>query len=101
MLPLRDDLIDFTLMLFKYRDSVDLDQLHGFWERMISFTFRPEQVGTWTEVDFDNFRFFNYELMLYFMAIFPTTDAHAIGAGAPPLPLVRPGKSTRRIVSSR
>ena len=69
MLPLRDDLIDFTLMLFKYRDSVDLDQLHGFWERMISFTFRPEQVETWTEVDFDNLRFFNYELMLYFIAI--------------------------------
>ena len=69
MLHLREDFIDFTLMLFKYRDSVDLDQLHGFWEKLIAFTFRPEHVGSWTEIDFDNFRFFNYELMLYFIAI--------------------------------
>lgn len=69
MLPLRDDFIDFTFALFKYRDPVDLDQLHGFWEKLIPFGFRPEHVGSWTEVDFDNFKFFNYELMLSFMAV--------------------------------
>jgi hypothetical protein len=68
LLPLRDDFIEFTLMLFKYRESVDLDQLHAFWEKLVAFTFRPEYVGTWSEIDFDNFRFFNYELMLYFIA---------------------------------
>src|ERR1039457_6624908 len=69
MLPLRDDLIDFTFTLFKYRDSVDLDQMHGFWEKLIPFTFRPESVQSGNELDFDNYRFFNYELMLSFMAI--------------------------------
>jgi hypothetical protein len=47
---------------------VDLDQLHGFWEKLIPFTFRPESVQSWSVVDFDNYRFFNYELMLSFMA---------------------------------
>ena len=68
MLPLRDDFVDFTFTLFKYRDSVDLDQLHGFWEKLIPFTFRPESVQSWATVDFDNYRFFNYELMLSFIA---------------------------------
>ncbi len=69
MLPLRNDFIDFTLMLFKYRDTVDLDPLHEFWEKLIPFIFRPEPVQSWTEVDFDNYRFFNYELMLSFITI--------------------------------
>jgi|ERR1022692_1651625 hypothetical protein len=69
MLPLRDDFIDFTFTLFKYRESVDLDQLHDFWEKLIAFTFRPENVQSWAEIDYDNFRFFNYELMLGFMAV--------------------------------
>jgi hypothetical protein len=69
MLPLRDDFIDFTFILFKYRDSVDLDQIHEFWEKLAAFTFRPEHLGSWSEVDFDNFKFFNYELMLNFMAV--------------------------------
>ena len=69
MLPLRDDFIEFTLMLFKYRGSVDLDQLHAFWEKLGTYTFRPESVQSWTEVDFDNYRFFNYELFLSFITI--------------------------------
>jgi hypothetical protein len=68
MLPLRDDFVDFSLALFSYRDSVDLDQIHGFWEKLIAFTFRPEDVQSWAEVDYDNFKFFNYELMLYFIS---------------------------------
>jgi hypothetical protein len=69
MLPLRNDFIDFTLTLFRYRDSVDLDQLHEFWEKLTAFSFRPENVQSWSEVDYDNFRFFNYELMLSFVTI--------------------------------
>lgn len=36
MLPFRDDLIDFTTILFKYQESVDLDRLYEFWERLNS-----------------------------------------------------------------
>lgn len=68
-LPLRNDFIDFALMLFKYRDSVDLDQLHDFCEKLIAFTIRPESISSWSELDFDNYRFFNYDLMLNFLAI--------------------------------
>lgn len=68
LLPLRDDFVDFCSTLFKYRDSVDLDQLLGFLEKLIPYTFRPESVQSWSEVDFDNYRFFNYELMLCFVA---------------------------------
>ena len=57
MLPLRNDFIDLTLLLFKYQKSVDLDQLQAMWEKLMSFTVRPENVGSWAEIDFDNFRF--------------------------------------------
>lgn len=69
MLPLRDDFIDFVVMLFRYRDSIDLGPLQTLWERLLAFTFRPEFAQSWTEVDFDNYRFFNYELMLSFITV--------------------------------
>lgn len=69
MLPLRDDFIDFVFVLFNYQQTVDLEQLHDFFETLIPFCYRPEEATSWTEVDFDNFRFFNYELMLSFLAI--------------------------------
>jgi hypothetical protein len=68
MLPLRDDFIDFAFTLFKY-STPDLDRLHEFFEKLLSFTFRRETAQSWTEVDYDSFRFFNYELMLYLIAI--------------------------------
>jgi len=68
-LPLRNDFVDFASCLFKYRDRVDLEQLRDFFEKLGQFGFRPEHVQSWTEIDFDNFRFFNYELMLSFVAI--------------------------------
>ncbi len=58
MIPLRDDFIDFTFTIFKYRDSVDLDQLHEFWEKLIAFSIPAEHVGVFTDVDFDNYKFF-------------------------------------------
>jgi hypothetical protein len=69
MLPLRNEFINFTFTLFKYRDSVDVEQLRDFFEKLASFSYPPEQVQSWTEVDCDNFRFFNYELMLSFKAV--------------------------------
>jgi hypothetical protein len=68
MLPLRDDFIELTFAVFKFQDSVDLDVFHGFFEQLLAFLYRPESVTTWTEVDFDNYRVFAYELMLNFVA---------------------------------
>ena len=68
MLPLRDDFIEFTNVVFKYGDKIDLDGLHSFFEKLISFLFKPEGVTSWTKIDFDNYKFFIHELFLYFIA---------------------------------
>ena len=52
MLPFRDDLIDFTTILFKYQESGDLDRLYEFWERLIPFMFRPEPIQSWSTCRF-------------------------------------------------
>lgn len=69
MIPLRDDFIDFVFTVFKYQESVNMDQFHDFFEKLIPFTFAKEDAQTFTESDFDNFRFFFYELVLNFVAI--------------------------------
>lgn len=69
MTPLRDDFIDFVSTIFKYQNNVDLENLHAFFERLVSFNYRPENISTYTRIDFDNYRFFSYELTLYFIAI--------------------------------
>ena len=68
MLPLRDDFIEFINTTFKYGDQIDLDKFHTFFEKLISFRFKPETVTSWSEVDFDNYKFFLYELFLYFIS---------------------------------
>lgn len=69
MLALRDDFIAFVNTTFKYGDEIDLDKFHSFFEKLISFQFKPETVTSWTNIDFDNYKFFIYELFLYFITI--------------------------------
>lgn len=67
MLPLRDDFVEFTNTVFKYGSKIDLERMHDFFEKLIRFRFKPEDATSWTEVDFDNYKFFIYELFLYFI----------------------------------
>ena len=69
MLPLREDFIEFIFTLFKYKEKVDLDRLHKFLEKFLSDKFNQIQGRTWSEVDTDNYKFFIYELVLYFISI--------------------------------
>jgi len=69
MLPVRDDFIDFVFTVFKYQESVDLEKFHNFFEKLIPFSYRPADVQSYTEVDYDNYKFFTYELILNFVAI--------------------------------
>lgn len=69
MLPLREDFIDFVFTVFKYQESVDLEKFQNFFEKLIPFCYRSEGVQTRTKVDYDNYKFFIYEIMLYFVAI--------------------------------
>jgi len=69
MLPVRDDFIDFVFTVFKYQETVDLEKFHNFFEKLIPFSYRPVDVQSYTEVDYDNYKFFTYELILNFVAI--------------------------------
>lgn len=69
MLPVRDDFIDFIFSVFKYQESVDMEKFHNFFEKLIPFSYRPADVQSYTDVDYDNYKFFTYELILNFVAI--------------------------------
>lgn len=69
MLPLRDDFIDFVFTVFKYQEIVDLEKFHNFFEKLVPFSYRPENVQSYTDFDYDNYKFFTYELILNFVAI--------------------------------
>ncbi len=69
MLPLRNDFIDFIFTVFKYQESIDFEKFHNFFEKLIPFSYRPENVQSYTDVDYDNYKFFTYELILNFVAI--------------------------------
>lgn len=43
--------------------------LHRFFEGLLPYLDRPEHVTSWSESDFDNFRFLVHELFLYAIAI--------------------------------
>ena len=43
-------------------------QLHRFFERLIPYLGRPEEVMSYSEWDFDNFKFIIEELFLYCIA---------------------------------
>ena len=69
MLPLRDDFIDFIFTVFKYQERVDIEKLQNFFEKLIPFSNRPENAQNYTKIDYDNYKFFSYELVLYLLAI--------------------------------
>lgn len=69
-LPYRDNLIDAFLLIANYIDSEDAyDHTFDFLERMLALQFRPDGMNSWHEDSFDNFRFINYEMALYFIAV--------------------------------
>jgi len=71
MLPLREDFIEFIYTIFKYQETVDTDKLHTFFEKLLSYNYhvnKPENVQSWNSNDFDNYKFFTYELVLYFIS---------------------------------
>jgi hypothetical protein len=45
-------------------------KIHRFFESLIPYLQRPPGVNSWTDTDFDNFRFLVYEFFLHAMAVF-------------------------------
>jgi hypothetical protein len=71
MRPLRDSFIAFIYGLARLDLSQeDLDLMHDYLEKIAQYQYRPyEYVGAYRDSDWDNYRFFNYELMLYLISV--------------------------------
>lgn len=70
-LPYRNEFISVVLAAARYeRDDSYVTKLHRFFERVAAYLARPEHVTSWSQWDFDNFRFIVHELFLYTVAIY-------------------------------
>lgn len=67
--PYRNEAIELFLVLASHGATPDEQRaLHRFFERLFPFMHRPENVSTYREWDYDNFRFIVHELFLYLIA---------------------------------
>ncbi len=67
--PYRDNFVDCILFMLKFAPGQATEHsIIAFLEKLIPFQSRPDNVRGWTETDFDNYRFFAYELFLYLIA---------------------------------
>ncbi|WP_336273160.1 SEFIR domain-containing protein [Vreelandella indica] len=70
-IPYRNELINLFVTLAQYApEEENIRKVHRFFESLIPYMSRPENVNSWSEWDFDNFKFIVHELFLYVVAIF-------------------------------
>jgi len=70
-LPYRNELINLFVTLSQYAPAEEnIRKIHRFFESLIPYMSRPENVNSWSEWDFDNFKFIVHEIFLYAVAIF-------------------------------
>ena len=66
--PTRDQFVAMVdSLLEKEPPDRSIEILFEFYERLFRFTYAPESLGSFDEAWFDNFRFFNREMFLYFI----------------------------------
>lgn len=67
---LRDDFMNFLNVYTSYSLDIDVERLHSFFEKMLDYLINLEGMGdssnSFGSIKIDNFRFFFYELFLYF-----------------------------------
>ena len=69
-LPYRNEAASLFVALAQYAPTEEnISKLHRFFEALIPYMNRPENVNKWSEWDFDNFKFIAHELFLYLVAI--------------------------------
>jgi len=67
--PYRDNFVECMLYMLKFAPGeATQHSIITFLEKLIPFQTRPENVSGYHEIDFDNYRFFIYELFLYLIA---------------------------------
>ena len=68
-LPFRNEAIEIFLAIAQYRNTPETtQQLHRFLESMIHYMDKPEGITSYSDWDFDNFRFIVHEIFLYAIA---------------------------------
>ena len=69
-LPYRNEAIQLFFAISHYAPNEEnILKLHRFFESLIPYMNRPEDVRQWNKLDFDNFKFIVHELFLYAIAI--------------------------------
>lgn len=66
---LRDDYINFLRTLFKFKEENYSKKFHSFFEKLLKYIVKKEDQLNIQEIEFDNYRFFFYELFLYHSCI--------------------------------
>jgi hypothetical protein len=70
-LPYRNELVNLFITLAQYApEEENIRKVHRFFESLITYMSRPENVNNWNGWDSDNFKFLVHELFLYAVAIF-------------------------------
>ncbi|MDD5344519.1 MAG: hypothetical protein PHW12_08880, partial [Smithella sp.] len=65
-LPYRNEALEIIHAIVQYRNtSESIQQIHRFFESLIPYMDKPESVTSWTEWDYDNFKFIVNELFIY------------------------------------
>lgn len=69
--PYRNEFIQLLITISIYSQDEDyINLIHRFFEQLIPYLYKPPEITSWREWDFDNFRFIVHELFLYTIAIF-------------------------------
>ncbi|QHU99617.1 SEFIR domain-containing protein [Synechocystis sp. CACIAM 05] len=69
-LPYKNEVITLFITLAQYAPTENnILKIHRFFESLIPYMNRPQNINSWSDYDFDNFKFIIHELFLYFVAI--------------------------------
>jgi hypothetical protein len=74
-IPFRNEAIQLFITIAQYSPTLEfIKRTHRLFENLIPYMHRPENITSWREPDFDNFKFIIHELFLYALAIFIKHD---------------------------
>lgn len=76
-LPYRNEFMEVLALATRYWNAGFLEKIHRFFERVAAYQFRPRNVTSYYEADFDIFRFISNELFLLTIAILLQNDRMA------------------------
>ncbi|HUC81036.1 MAG TPA: SEFIR domain-containing protein [Flavisolibacter sp.] len=74
--PLRNDYIGFLDKVLKSETDFDIENFIRFFERLPLLKDPQDDRGSWTQSEFDNFRFFIHELFIYTIAVGLKNEAY-------------------------